>query len=497
MAQLKDSLITGDLRVTGTIYGNVPLNNLVDADDLKAIEALSGTSGWLKKTAANTWALGTIASSDISNIDASKITSGTLPIARGGTGLIVNPSMLINLESTTAADVFQASPRPGIVGTLPIGYGGTGNTTGTATLATTTADTTSTLYPIGVTSGANTALKRNTSISFVGDTITAGSFVGALSGAAASADKLTSSVNLKVNLASTTDVSFDGSSSEENIPVSGVLPIGNGGTGTSTAPYQGGIIYASSANAYASSATGTAGQLLQSGGTGNPSWITATNENIANTVVKRDSSGNFAAGTITASLTGHASEDVALAGGTMTGPLILSGSPDRNSTTNQMQAATKEYVDQSFAANDAMMFKGTIGTGGTVTSLPNNHNAGDTYRVITAGTYAGHKCEVGDLLICITDGTTANNAHWAVAQTNVDGALYMGTNSLQNGNLLMADGTQGQVKSASLITGTMNGLTASYDSSSEKLIFATNSINVVTGIANATTSFTNANAEVY
>ena len=73
----------------------------------------------------------------------------------------------------------------------------------------------------------------------------------------------------------------------------------------------------------------------------------------------------------------------------------------------------------------------------------------------------------------------------------------MGTNSLQNGNLLMADGTQGQVKSASLITGTMNGLTASYDSSSEKLIFATNSINVVTGIANATTSFTNANAEVY
>ena len=54
MAQLKDSLITGDLRVTGTIYGNVPLNDLVDADDLKAIEALTGTSGILKKTSANT-----------------------------------------------------------------------------------------------------------------------------------------------------------------------------------------------------------------------------------------------------------------------------------------------------------------------------------------------------------------------------------------------------------------------------------------------------------
>ena len=57
MAQLKDSLITGDLRVTGTIYGDVPLADLTDADDLKAIEALTGTSGTLTKTAANTWAL--------------------------------------------------------------------------------------------------------------------------------------------------------------------------------------------------------------------------------------------------------------------------------------------------------------------------------------------------------------------------------------------------------------------------------------------------------
>lgn len=47
MAQLKDSLITGDLRVTGKIYG-----------------------------------LGT----GLTNIDASQITSGTLPVERGGTG---------------------------------------------------------------------------------------------------------------------------------------------------------------------------------------------------------------------------------------------------------------------------------------------------------------------------------------------------------------------------------------------------------------------------
>ncbi len=57
MAFLKDTVVAGDLRVTDTIYGDVPLADLVDADDLKAIEALTGTSGILTKTAANTWAL--------------------------------------------------------------------------------------------------------------------------------------------------------------------------------------------------------------------------------------------------------------------------------------------------------------------------------------------------------------------------------------------------------------------------------------------------------
>jgi hypothetical protein len=70
-----------------------------------------------------------------------------------------------------------------------------------------------------------------------------------------------------------------------------------------------------------------------------------------------------------------------------------------------------------------MIFKGTIGTGGTVTALPASHNAGWTYRVITAGTYAGIVCEVGDLIICTTDGTAASNSHWTVAQTNIDGAI--------------------------------------------------------------------------
>lgn len=98
---------------------------------------------------------------------------------------------------------------------------------------------------------------------------------------------------------------------------------------------------------------------------------------------------------------------------------ISSGSTSTNLPTT---AAVVNYVSAEIGAADAMRFKGTIGTGGTVTALPSTHQIGDTYRVITAGTYAGQVCEVGDLIIALTtSGTTASD--WTVAQTNIDGAI--------------------------------------------------------------------------
>ena len=75
-------------------------------------------------------AIGAAASSH--NHSASNITSGTLAITRGGTGLTASPSMLVNLGSDNAANVFTASPRPGVTGTLPIANGGTGATSAAA-----------------------------------------------------------------------------------------------------------------------------------------------------------------------------------------------------------------------------------------------------------------------------------------------------------------------------------------------------------------------------
>lgn len=96
------------------------------------------------------------------------------------------------------------------------------------------------------------------------------------------------------------------------------------------------------------------------------------------------------------------------------------------SSTNPVTGkAIYNYVGDAIAASDAMIFKGTLGTGGTVTALPTTYKTGWTYRVITAGTYAGQDCEVGDLIIALVDrdGTGNLDSDWTVAQTNIDGAI--------------------------------------------------------------------------
>lgn len=67
----------------------------------------------------------------------------------------------------------------------------------------------------------------------------------------------------------------------------------------------------------------------------------------------------------------------------------------------------------------ALKYQGTVGTGGTVTDLPASHTKGWYYVVVTAGTYAGKTCEVGDMLICNATGTTATDSHWDAVQSNI------------------------------------------------------------------------------
>lgn len=59
-------------------------------------------------------------------MDVDNVTDGVLSKEHGGTGMASSPSLLVNLASTAAAGVLQASPRPGVTGVLPEANGGTG-----------------------------------------------------------------------------------------------------------------------------------------------------------------------------------------------------------------------------------------------------------------------------------------------------------------------------------------------------------------------------------
>ena len=119
--------------------------------------------------------------------------------------------------------------------------------------------------------------------------------------------------------------------------------------------------------------------------------------------------------------------------------------PTATEGTNNTQLATTAFVYNAFRANDAMIFKGVVHSN---SDLPATHYQGWTYKIGTAGTYAGQTCEIGDTIYCVTDGTAANNAHWVVIQNNVDGAVYRGSNAFTDANIIIADSTAGKVKSS-------------------------------------------------
>lgn len=125
--------------------------------------------------------------------------------------------------------------------------------------------------------------------------------------------------------------------------------------------------------------------------------------------------------------------------------------PTAEAGTDTEQIATTAFVnaavEQGLATADALQFKGTIGAAAAnpdVTRLPDDHKVGYTYKVITAGTYAGKACEIGDMIICIKEGTSASNADWTIVQANLDGVIT-GPAEAVVGNLPTFNNANGKV----------------------------------------------------
>ena len=199
--------------------------------------------------------------------------------------------------------------------------------------------------------------------------------------------------------------------------VDGTLPIANGGTNSTATPTNGGVTYGTgSAQAY--SVAGTSGQVLQSNGAAAPTWLAqssiaagsatlattattanataaaltagtyltsggtfngstartfavdATTTNTASKVVARDGSGNFSAGTITATLSGAASS--------ATNATFASSATNASFATNATFASSA--TNASFASNsgNTNSVSNALGTSFTWTGVQNFTGNGNT-----------------------------------------------------------------------------------------------------------------------
>ena len=127
-----------------------------------------------------------------------------------------------------------------------------------------------------------------------------------------------------------------------------------------------------------------------------------------------------------------------------TGAVTLPADP-----SGDMEAVTKQYVDRLVAGiNDF-----TVGVVDSSTPLPtSDYSVGQTFRVAEAGTYAGQDCEVGDLIIVISDYVdSAKDSDFLVVQANVDGAVT-GPDASTDANIVVFDGITGKKIKDSSVT---------------------------------------------
>jgi hypothetical protein len=340
---------------------------------------------------------------------ASDITSGTLAVARGGTniGSYTTGDLIYASGTTTLATLADAAtgnvllsggagvaPAYGkvglgthISGTLAVSNGGTGATTLTGYVYGngTGAMTASTTIP----NAATTATATNTNSAIVArdgsGNFSAGTVSAALSGNATTATTLQTARTIN-------GVSFNGSA---NITV----------TASTTAAL-------------------TAGSFLTSGGTFDGSTartfaVNATNLNTVSTVVARDGSGNFSAGTITASLSGNATTATTATTANATAAALTAGTYLTSTGTFNGSTARTFAVDATnlntaskVVARDA---SGNFSAGTITATLSGNAS---TATSATSATSATNATNVG-----ITNDTTTNATMYPTWVTTTTGNL--------------------------------------------------------------------------
>lgn len=175
---------------------------------------------------------------------------------------------------------------------------------------------------------------------------------------------------------------------------------------------------------------------------GTDSWILNAGEKTATTVMQHYDSSS----TEPISGAGVAEAIAPLTGGTSAATLGVDTTIGANPTNDKVptSAAVAGYVTDAFGRVDAVIYKGTMGLTGDEVNIPTSgYSAGWLYRIVSGGTYAGERCEIGDLILAVHDAgmfqSAANNSHWTVIQKNVVNAVS-GPANATTGHVAVFDG---------------------------------------------------------
>ena len=123
------------------------------------------------------------------------------------------------------------------------------------------------------------------------------------------------------------------------------------------------------------------------------------------------------------------------------------------------EVALKSYVEGLFAN----LVSAEPGIVSSTSPLPENYKAGQHFRVAEAGTYAGVKCEVGDLILVVKSysAESASNNDFMVLQANIDGAVTSAAETSTIGEIVVFDSVTGKViKSSGVNISSLNDVIA-------------------------------------
>lgn len=105
------------------------------------------------------------------------------------------------------------------------------------------------------------------------------------------------------------------------------------------------------------------------------------------------------------------------------------------------EVALKSYVEQ-LVSNLPSAVPGKVDSDNPLPET--DYKAGETWRVVENGTYAGQECEVGDLIICVNDYTdNYSDDDFIIVQANISGAVT-GADASTDGELVVFSGISGK-----------------------------------------------------